>query len=977
MSDNQRLTALVLRWQELRAQGREISLAELCQDCPEQAGEVARRLDALRAVNRPPDNTACTAPIRPAAEFVAPIRPEGHAPLPDVPGYDLLEELGRGGMGVVYKARQASLDRLVALKMVLPGSHASPEELARFRREAEAVARLQHPNIVHIHEVGQAHGIPFFSLEYVAGGSLDRRVKGTPLPARQAAALVQAVARAMHSAHERGMVHRDLKPANILLAPSNRPEGLFVGADASQRFEPKVADFGLAKRFEGEPGALSTGVQTQSGAVMGTPSYMAPEQAGGRKEVGPLADVYALGAILYELLTGRPPFKAETPMETLLQVLREEPVPPSRLQPKIARDLETVCLKSLEKMPKKRYASAAALAEDLARFVKGQPVLARPVGRPEKLWRWCRRNPAMATAAVLVVVALAAGTLVSTTFAVRATQAQKRTENALTNVQVERDHVARRLAANYLERGLALCSKENDPAAGLLWMCRALEELPRDAADLEETIRTNLSAWGSLVHALKATLVGPGNVHAIALSPDGQTLLIGGAVSGQKSGEARLWSVNTGRPVGPSLKHPGVVIAVAFSPDGKTLLTGSDDHMARLWSAATGKSLAPPLKHHDTVNAVNFSPDGKTALTGCYDETARLWSPATGQPVGPPFPQDSRAAFSPDGQTLFTGFRDSTRLWSVATGQPLGPLLKHRGRINAFSPDGKIVLIGGKDNTAWLSSMSTGKPVGPPLQHKAPVHWAAFRPDGLAVWTASYRSRDKEKATMQLWATAGQALGPAIDDIWDVVRITFSRDGQIVLTTDEKKARLWSGDTGEPVGPPLRHEKGVDSAVLTPDGRTLVTGSSEEGAVRVWSAAPSQPIGLPLAHKNVNDLVFSADGKTVLTGSDDGHAQRWSVASGQPLGIPLVKGSGIGILGFSSDGTTVVTLSADGTTRAWLASTGKPLGPLVKLQARDLAVKLSPDAKTLVTRDIQTGTLRLWSMETGEAVGPPLRASCN
>jgi hypothetical protein len=315
--------------------------------------------------------------------------------------YELLEELGRGTMGVVYKARQVSLNRAVALKVVLAGGHASAADLARFRREAEAVARMQHSHIVQIHEVGEAEGWPFFSLEFVEGGSLAQRLDGTPWPAGKAARLVEALAGAVQHAHERNIVHRDLKPGNVLLT-----------ADG----QPKVADFGLAKWLGQEQG------QTQSGAIVGTPSYMAPEQAGGRsKEVGPAADVYALGAILYELLTGRPPFRAETPLDTLMQLVSEEPVPPSRLQPKVPPDLANICLMCLEKKPHKRYNSAQELAEDLKRWLQGEPILARPVGRWMKAAKWVRRNPVVASLLATVALVLLAGTGVATYFAIQAT----------------------------------------------------------------------------------------------------------------------------------------------------------------------------------------------------------------------------------------------------------------------------------------------------------------------------------------------------------------------------------------------------------------------------------------------------------------------------------------------------------------------------------------------------------------------------
>jgi serine/threonine-protein kinase len=318
-------------------------------------------------------------------EDVAPGAERAGQALPRVADHETLGELGRGAMGIVLKARQISLNRVVALKLIQAGARAGAEDRARFRAEAEAVAHLQHPNIVQVYAVGEQDGWPYFSLELVEGGSLAERIAGTPQPARQAAQLVETLARAMQAAHQRGVIHRDLKPANVLLT-----------ADGT----PKITDFGLAKRLEQNAG------HTRTGAVVGTPSYMAPEQAAGKaRDVGPAADIYALGAILYELLAGRPPFRAETVLDTLDQVRSQEPVPPTRLQPKVPRDVETICLKCLHKEPAKRYASAGALADDLARFLRGEPILARPVGPVGRLWRWSRRNPRVAALlAVLLVV---------------------------------------------------------------------------------------------------------------------------------------------------------------------------------------------------------------------------------------------------------------------------------------------------------------------------------------------------------------------------------------------------------------------------------------------------------------------------------------------------------------------------------------------------------------------------------------------
>ena len=341
------------------------------------------------------DPTPPTRAFEPAD--AAPPRARGPTGWPVVPGFEILEELGRGGMGVVYKARQINLNRLVALKMVLAGAHAGPVALARFHKEAQAVASLQHPDIVQIHDVGQADGLPYFCLEFIDGGSLAAQIDGRPQDITQAAWTIRILARAIHAAHLQGIVHRDLKPANILLTADGRP---------------KITDFGLAKRLGDDTD------QTRSGTIVGTPDYMAPEQARGQADdAGPLVDQHALGAILYELLTGRPPFRGSTPSDTIEQVCTQEPVPPTRLQPKVPRDLETICLKCLQKEPHRRYADADALADDLDRFLDGRPVLARRISAVEHLGRRCRRNPRVAGLLAAVLVLLVTVVTTSTVFA--------------------------------------------------------------------------------------------------------------------------------------------------------------------------------------------------------------------------------------------------------------------------------------------------------------------------------------------------------------------------------------------------------------------------------------------------------------------------------------------------------------------------------------------------------------------------------
>ena len=362
-----------------------------------------------------PDRTATASGADPETAQVS--RKPAPTDWPTIPGYDILQRLGEGGMGVVYKARHRGLNRLVALKMIRGGSQARADHLSRFRVEAEAVARLRHPNIIQIYDIGEADGLPFVALELLDGGSLDDRLAGTPQPGNQAAELMVTLARAVHVAHQAGIVHRDLKPTNVLYTS----DGV-----------PKITDFGLAKRIDSDDG------QTESGQIMGSPSYMAPEQARGHsRNVGPPADVYALGAILYDMLTGRPPFKGETPMETVRQVLDDDPVTPSRLVPRVPRDLETICLKCLHKDPAKRYESAQALADDLERYLRGEPILARRTAVWERGAKWARRRPFAATLLALAATAILGGFLGALEVQRRWNQADRQENDRIMTLQAD------------------------------------------------------------------------------------------------------------------------------------------------------------------------------------------------------------------------------------------------------------------------------------------------------------------------------------------------------------------------------------------------------------------------------------------------------------------------------------------------------------------------------------------------------------
>jgi tetratricopeptide (TPR) repeat protein/predicted Ser/Thr protein kinase len=476
MAANSRVFAML---EEMLDSGK--SPAEVCRDCPELLPEVQERWQEFCRIDAEVGACLPEPGTQPQTGGTTAGRcPEG---LPQIPGYEVEAMLGRGGMGVVYKARHVALNRTVALKMLLGGVYSSGHERARFQREAESVAGLRHGNIVQVYDVGNHDGWPFFTMEFIEGGTLAEKLAGVPLPARQAAALAVPLAEAVQMAHQAGVIHRDLKPANVLLTP-----------DAT----PKITDFGLARRLEG-------GGFTQTGVAVGTPSYMAPEQARGhRRLIGPAVDVYGLGAILYELLTGRPPFQAETAAETLRQVVSQDPVAPSRLNPKTPRDLETICLKCLHKEPKRRYGSAAALADDLCRFLEGRPIQARRLGVAARLGRWCRRNPAATAICVLLVT----GSAISIWQAVRATRAETAARSAEQQAQkrlMQMEKVDSLLASIFQNLDPNEIARADRPLQAIL-----VEKLDRAVTELEGESIGDAMVMANMQEKLGVSLVGLG-----------------------------------------------------------------------------------------------------------------------------------------------------------------------------------------------------------------------------------------------------------------------------------------------------------------------------------------------------------------------------------------------------------------------------------------------------------------------------------
>jgi eukaryotic-like serine/threonine-protein kinase len=521
--------------------------------------------------------------------------------------FELLEEIDHGGMGIVYKARQRSLGRVVAVKMLLLGPLSTPEMVERFRREAAAAAALQHPNIVAIHEVGECEGQPFFSMDYVEGRSLARIIAergARQTDFQQSAEWARAIAEGVEHAHRHGILHRDLKPANVLI-------------DAESR--PRVTDFGLARRLD-EDSTL-----TLTGQALGSPNYMPPELAAGRHEAAtPASDVYSMGAMLYELLTGRPPFLAQSVQDTLIQIREQPPVAPRLLNRSLPRDLETICLRCLEKDPARRYSSARELADDLGRFLDQMPIRARPVGPAGRVVRWCGRKPALAGMGAALVLVIAMGLLAVLSQWRRAeTTARRETE--------QRRRAEQHLHALELERVEEVFHAGNAPNA-LALLAHLLRQNPEDRA-VAERIANELTHRSWPLPA-GVPLEHEDEVHGAELSADGERV-----VTASLDLTARIWNARTGEPVGAVMRHDRTgydrgefveglkPIMACFNHDGSRVVTGAVDHRARVWDGQTGEPITPWLTHGDWVLLVGGSGghcvEGRNRVSlGCRDRRA-------------------------------------------------------------------------------------------------------------------------------------------------------------------------------------------------------------------------------------------------------------------------------------------------------------------------------------------------------------------